>query len=548
MSDSVIKHRKDYLIDSPFPHPWWSPFDSESPQAKTVDEWNIINISNDIKLKPDWVNKFKNEQIRSKWESEIKAKVNPTVPIDSFIKLIFDQLEWTIEQEKSISPFKISVDDRIVVSDSSIDETLQKSFIKQVDELKASFKISNDLDEEVLDYHPGTNNQVIDLVHPSLYPLQYGVTPVFNESGELVIHQYDSAKVVVKNVNQWGESKNFQWLPSIFKYNQSLKKFEFKSYINNLHPIKNKSIYDSIEKIFTSILPGLNHVLSLHATKEHIRIKFEDDEIYDEKYHEGLKKFYENDKNDEEGYEAYEKEKLQYLQPPRIHYEKPTTNIIDVRKFNELKVITKIADIELTPENPKYNGGSWHVEGTISEDIIATIIYYYDFDNITESKLSFRAGFDNPEYEQNDYIFCEQIYGVRDEDSMSKVLGGIEAKSNRILIFPNIFQHKVEPFELVDKSKKGYRRIMALFIVDPFNKNVITTNKVPIQQKNWWNENEIINTEIKDKIKQLNKDLPQSLKQVKEVREKLMSERSVEIDASEEYDHPYERTFSLCEH
>lgn len=33
------------------------------------------------------------------------------------------------------------------------------------------------------------------------------------------------------------------------------------------------------------------------------------------------------------------------------------------RRGRPLQIIVKLANIELTPEKPKYNGGSWHVEG-----------------------------------------------------------------------------------------------------------------------------------------------------------------------------------------
>ena len=43
-----------------------------------------------------------------------------------------------------------------------------------------------------------------------------------------------------------------------------------------------------------------------------------------------------------------------------------------------LQVIVKIANIQLTPENPNYEGGSWHVEGMKNEKIVATGIYYVE--------------------------------------------------------------------------------------------------------------------------------------------------------------------------
>lgn len=44
----------------------------------------------------------------------------------------------------------------------------------------------------------------------------------------------------------------------------------------------------------------------------------------------------------------------------------PETPPADVSlRGRKLRIITKIATIELTPENPKYRGGTWHVEGLL---------------------------------------------------------------------------------------------------------------------------------------------------------------------------------------
>jgi hypothetical protein len=53
-----------------------------------------------------------------------------------------------------------------------------------------------------------------------------------------------------------------------------------------------------------------------------------------------------------------------------------------------LQVIFKLANIHLSPSDPKYNGGSVHIEGALNDHVVATALYYYDYDNITESKLS----------------------------------------------------------------------------------------------------------------------------------------------------------------
>lgn len=61
-----------------------------------------------------------------------------------------------------------------------------------------------------------------------------------------------------------------------------------------------------------------------------------------------------------------------------------------------------------------YPGGSWHVEGMANERIIASGIYYYDSENITESRLAFRAavGQGNINYLQGDGLGLSRTYGL----------------------------------------------------------------------------------------------------------------------------------------
>src|ERR1051325_10731180 len=46
-------------------------------------------------------------------------------------------------------------------------------------------------------------------------------------------------------------------------------------------------------------------------------------------------------------------------------------------------------------------------------------------------------------------------------------------------------QHRVSPFKLIDPTKPGHRRFIALWLVDP-TKRIISTANVPPQQMNWY--------------------------------------------------------------
>ena len=72
-----------------------------------------------------------------------------------------------------------------------------------------------------IDYHPGSHNQVIDLVHPSLYIVQYDKTPVL-KNGQLEIVKYgEQIEHAKPGVDQYGVSKRFQWIPALMTKNSN---------------------------------------------------------------------------------------------------------------------------------------------------------------------------------------------------------------------------------------------------------------------------------------------------------------------------------------
>src|SRR3984957_8553925 len=63
-------------------------------------------------------------------------------------------------------------------------------------------------------------------------------------------------------------------------------------------------------------------------------------------------------------------------------------------------------------------------------------------------------------------------------------LSSVITKQGRCLAFPNVYQRQVSPFELVDKTKPGHRKILVFFLVNPqVVDSVPSTLNVPPQQK-----------------------------------------------------------------
>ena len=252
----------------------------------------------------------------------------------------------------------------------------------------------------------------------------------------------------------------------------------------------------------------------------------------------------------------------------------------DLKGHLGIQVIVKLANIHLTPEKTEYNGGTWHVEGQMvrilyslrwerilisglqNEHIVATSLYYYSTENITTSKLSFRQQCESKldvDYQQNDDDWLTDVFGCKNWTGTIQDIGSVETREGRLLTFPNILQHRVEPFKLADPTKCGHRKMVALFLVDP-NIKITSTAHVPCQQQEWWWETVMatkmrptsraaivaVPIELQDGILE-EVDFPFSLKDAKAFRLELMKERkNFTIKHGQTFEHW--NTFSLCEH
>ncbi|KAJ3520197.1 hypothetical protein NMY22_g12855 [Coprinellus aureogranulatus] len=176
-----------------------------------------------------------------------------------------------------------------------------------------------------------------------------------------------------------------------------------------------------------------------------------------------------------------------------------------------------------------------------NEAICASAIYYYSSENITASSLAFRR----------------QLQDTVTVGSTVQDLGSVETREGRLITFPNILQHEVQPFKLEDPTKPGHRKILALFLVDP-SVEIISTADVPVQRLDWWAEKVMeesptnksalqrLPEELKAKILSEVEDFPIGIERAKEFREELMAER---MDFELENEDRFESVFiSLCEH
>ncbi|THY15534.1 hypothetical protein D6D02_03898 [Aureobasidium pullulans] len=450
---------------------------------------------------------------------------------------------------------------------------------------------------------------VLNLVDPSLFPLVYGRTRVLMDSGRVsldsTINSFGRGAIVLecppgyfrpRNVRRyplWSEevtpratnsdderwSARSQWLPCEVDFiNNSGTDVRITSYVNNLHPIRSRALYGTIEKLISQSIEPWNQILIKQnrgrtpirirtygvepdnerpkwATWDNLR-KLESDRsntafkdaVHEIKEYLALPEKLEEREGDQIS-PTWETEdgglsKALYTKWKRLrtwrHPEPGTAfsfddwkagragkTIID-RKIDDpdfntchnfykvalqdsfrkkgLQVVVKISSVELTPEDSAYGGTDWHLDGMLNDHIVASALYVFDIKNVTEARLSFRqqtrmeqAEFHYSKHEMERLMEVFAIPG--DEEDMDDFvmfdfppslqdLGSVVAPQGRLLVWPNVLHHRMEPIQLLDPTVSGHCKFISLHLVDPHYR-ICSTRNVPPQRHDWWVEEAI---------------------------------------------------------
>ncbi|OTB16768.1 hypothetical protein K445DRAFT_317065 [Daldinia sp. EC12] len=569
-----VDYEPDYKTESAcFLHMLWVTKDFMS-EGLALREIRMMNFINQITDKPNWEEKVFNEAIVAKWKQE--AESAPHQGLDGDVYFSKDMFEYCIKELRDKAE-KVKTTGIVNVLDAELAVAKSDTIVPSslVDALKAAVKPLEDVPDKDKDWHPRSDNKVLDLLHPSLFPLVYGTTRVLPygkvplEACSSVIGEGETTISFEQEKTDkpalWG---SHQWLPSDIVWTEAGPKIT--SYINNLHPVDHKDLYRVFEEFVSAAVPLWEECL---FRKKALRPRITCGTAGWEDYHlpEGVKipeeyidHDYDPDSDDAEAWENYEPRpdlgdfdcRIWYEEhavldwPEPENYSPRERDPLDKPDLREdfpsgLQIIFKLANIHLTPESPTYDGGSLHIEGALNDRIVATALYYYDADNISESRLEFTHVVDadsvRMEPPQGEYQALMRYMGIEStEDAPFQKIGSVLTRPGRLLVFPNVFEHEVQPFQLEDPTKPGHRKILAMFLVDP-NLRILSTGVVPPQRKDWWAPEvrkippfSKLPMEIFDEIIDFVDGFPMSWEQAQEVRENLMDERSWTYETWEE--------------
>jgi hypothetical protein len=134
--------------------------------------------------------------------------------------------------------------DKIWKSDNLIPAALKSGLVQALAPLES-------LPDSEKDWHPGSDGQVLDLVHPSLYPVVYNQS-VLTSGTTIGEPSIDSPFI----------SERFQWMPSDFEIGADGSARLSSPYINNVHSDDHAELVNMIPQLLTKAIPMFERVLS----------------------------------------------------------------------------------------------------------------------------------------------------------------------------------------------------------------------------------------------------------------------------------------------
>jgi len=189
----------------------------------------MLHIMDSITDKPGWHTKVFESSIADMWKFEAMATQNRDVT-QKMADWVIEELRYEaklFEESGAISVFNADV----VKSDVAVSEATRQALRLTVSRLE-------NVPEAHKDYHPGSDGKVLDLVHPSLFPLVYGRSRILTESlidhkdcvesigkGVVISIRPDEERgAIPQRTYNWNDhlrpppvtpyGKHFQWLPS----------------------------------------------------------------------------------------------------------------------------------------------------------------------------------------------------------------------------------------------------------------------------------------------------------------------------------------------
>ena len=171
------------------------------------------------------------------------------------IRYVLAELAYYAERRDERTGIEVSGVDGVWQSDALIDDELRSR-------LREAVRVLEDVPDAERDWHPGSDEQVLDLVHPSLFCLVRGVSrpddsPWPSPGPDEPRYALSDQVPVVPTDVEVGENGDAVFL----------------SYVNNLHPVAHRELASVLPVLFGRMRPLFENVLTDLRNPRPARIK-----------------------------------------------------------------------------------------------------------------------------------------------------------------------------------------------------------------------------------------------------------------------------------
>ncbi|KID79318.1 uncharacterized protein G6M90_00g020900 [Metarhizium brunneum] len=238
-----------------------------------IREVCMLKFMEDITNKPEWWRKVCDPNIAARWKQEVLslnwAEYRKHGDFTkNMAEMCIQELrkKAALYEETSLIPV-MDHSTCVIKSDKLVSEDL-------TERLKTAVKSLEHVADSDKDWHPGSDGKVLDLVHPSLFPLLYGRSRIMRHQrigldeclnfcgrGFLLEKPGDDSESQLEATIDWRRapievvSPRFQWLPCDVAIDED-GRATIESYINNLHPKDHAAMYPIIEEFIQKSLPA----------------------------------------------------------------------------------------------------------------------------------------------------------------------------------------------------------------------------------------------------------------------------------------------------
>lgn len=380
--------------------------------------------------------------------------------IVSTLDAVIDREELTAEKTSNVPcPGPLQ---ETWISDGILSEPFKRKLSQEVTQLEAVYRQQQ--------WNHSHQDEVLNLVDPSLHCIVFGksrgLVQLPNEQEMNARKLFLPGKQhVLTNPIQDHSYASFQWLPAEFQVDTT-GRVKIRSYINNLHPDDFAPLYDSIATVFERFVPLFDRVLQ-DLTKEITEFapQFTLPPIRD-------------------------RPTFAYPERPQINEQiMPSTSESDLTlKGSTAQIIVELTKICLESKS-SYNISTRHAKYGHSETeaIVATGIYFFDFDNINQ-RCPFTAFDMHVSDTQDEFddraLLLPTMDDPLDPDLLIQELPSISIREGRAMVFANTLEYELNAVRLKDSTKPGSCIMLTFYLVHP-GIRIPSSASVSAQQQEW---------------------------------------------------------------